>query len=62
MDDTVLDTQSYHVCGMLTVGPNYVVSGPSGNLTLRAGSAVIFRDGFGVEVDGLLTVRVDSLR
>ena len=59
MDDTVLDTQSFNVCGTLTVGPDYVVSGPSGNLTLRAGIAVRLRDGFGVGVDGVLTVGVD---
>ena len=30
-----------------------------GNLTLRAGGAIIFRDGFSVGVDGVLTARVD---
>jgi hypothetical protein len=59
MDDTVLDTQSYHVCDTITAGPNYLVSGPNGNLSLRAGNAVTFRNDFGVEVDGVLTVRVD---
>ena len=59
MDNTVIDTRSYHVCGTLVVGPNYLVSGPSGNLTLRAGNAVVLRSGFGVGVDGSLTVRVD---
>jgi hypothetical protein len=29
------------------------------DLTLRAGNAVIFRNGFSVEVDGILTVSVD---
>ncbi len=59
MDESVLDTQSYHVCDTITVGPDFVVYGPFGRLNLRAGNAIVFRDGFGVEVDGGVTARVD---
>ena len=54
--DTVSDTRSYHVCNTLTVGPDYVVSGPIGDLTLRAGNMVIFLNGFRVGVGGVLRV------
>lgn len=59
-DDTVLNTQVFEVCDTIQVGPNYQVSGPYGNLTLRAGNAVVFRDGASVGVDGQLTVEIDG--
>jgi uncharacterized repeat protein (TIGR01451 family) len=55
-DDTVLDTQSFEVCKTIEVGPNYEVIGPQGFLTLRAGHAVIFRNGASVGIDGRLIV------
>ncbi len=59
MDDTVLDSQSFEVCDTIEVGPNYQVAGPNGFLTLRAGNAVIFKDGASVGIDGTLIVDID---
>jgi hypothetical protein len=59
MDDTVLDEQSYYYCGTITAGPNYAVSGPNGDLTLRAPNGVVLSSGFSVGIGGVLTVRVD---
>ena len=55
-DDTILDTREYEVCHTLTVDPNYAVVGPNGELTLRAGVAVVFGNGFAVLPDGRLVV------
>ncbi len=59
-DDTVLNTQVFEVCDTIEVGLNYQVAGPNGDLTLRAGIAVIFSDGASVGLDGQLTVEIDS--
>jgi hypothetical protein len=58
-DDTVIDSQTFEVCGTIEVGPNYEVGGPNGFLTLRAGDAVIFKDGALVGVDSTLIVDID---
>lgn len=58
-DDTVLGTESYEVCGVLTAGTNYQVLGPSGDLTLRAGEQVVLDGGFSVGLDGKLTIDTD---
>jgi hypothetical protein len=58
-DDTVLDTQVFEVCDTITVGPNYQVVGPNGDLTLRAGVRVVLGDGFSVGVDGRLQIEID---
>ena len=57
-DDTVLDARTFAVCNTIEVGPNYQVMGPSGDLTLQAGS-VVFKDGTSVGLDGSLTVEAD---
>lgn len=59
-DDTVLDTQEFEVCDTIDVGLNYSVAGPNGNLTLRTGNAVILSNGVTVDVDGQLTIEIDS--
>jgi hypothetical protein len=59
-DDTVTGTEVYEVCGTLTVGTNFEVAGPSGDLTLRAGGQVVLDDGFSVGLDGELTVDNDA--
>ena len=55
-DDTILDVRVFEVCDRITVGPNFAVAGPNGDLTLRAGNVVEARDGFSVLVDGRLTI------
>jgi len=54
-DDSVLGVESHKSCYSIDVGPNYVVYGPDGALTLTA-RHVTFNDGFSVNVDGALTV------
>jgi hypothetical protein len=54
-----LDTQVFEACDTIEVGPNYQVSGPNGNLTLRAGKVVVFGDGASVGTDGQLIVEID---
>jgi uncharacterized repeat protein (TIGR01451 family) len=58
-DDTVAGTEFFEVCDTIEVGPNYHVVGPDGNLTLRAGRIVIFRNGAAVTGDGRLTVGIN---
>jgi len=58
-DDTVAGILLFEVCDTLTVGPNYHVAGPNGDLILRAGSEVVFRDGFSIGTDGKLSVEID---
>ena len=58
-DDTVLDTREVEVCDTITVGPNYVVMGPNGALTLRAGVLVMFVNGAEIWTDGSLVVEID---
>ncbi len=60
-DDTVMSAEEFVVCDTITVGPNYGVVGPDGDLLLRAGVAVVFRDGFSIFPDGQLTVRLEPV-
>lgn len=59
-DDTVLETVVYEVCDTITVGPNYQVAGPNGDLTLRAGNKVALGNGSSAGVDGRLTIEIDN--
>lgn len=54
-DDTVLDAQTFAVCGTIEAGPNYGVMGPDGLLNLQA-ALIILKDGFFVGVDGRLVL------
>ncbi len=60
---TVTGSESEDACGTIQAGNlgagDYVVAGPSGNLTLHAGVAVELHNGFRVETGGALTVRAD---
>lgn len=51
-------TESHEECEILA-GPNYTVAGPSGALTLTAGTSVSVFDGFVVETDATLTIGID---
>ncbi|RZV41247.1 MAG: right-handed parallel beta-helix repeat-containing protein [Acidimicrobiales bacterium] len=55
-DDSVGGIETYKSCYSITVGPNFAVYGPGGDLTLTA-RQVLFENGFSVGVDGALTVR-----
>ncbi len=57
-NDTVTNTQTVHVCSIITAGADYGV-GTMGNLTLRAGHSVVFTNDFSVQSGGSLTVRTD---
>jgi len=54
-NETVSDAQVLEACDTISAGPATVVSG-TGELTLRAGTMVVFGDGFSVLSDGRLTV------
>ncbi len=58
-NDTILVPTVVEVCNQITLGPNFAVAGPNGDLTLRAGNVVEARDGFSVLVDGTLTIEID---
>jgi hypothetical protein len=58
-NDTVSDTVVYEVCDIITVGPNYLVAGPDGDLTLRAGGSVVLMNGTTIGAGGRLTVDND---
>jgi len=58
-DDTVTGIELFEVCDTITVGPNYQVAGPNGDLTLRAGNKVVLGEGASVGVDGRLRVEND---
>ena len=51
--------ETFEVCRTIVLGPNVVVWGPDGHLSLIAGRNVNFFDGFEVQVDGTLTVELD---
>ena len=53
-NDSCIDTEAYEACYSITVGPNYGVYGPGGDLMLTA-PLVHFEDGFFVGIDGSLT-------
>ena len=55
-NDTVTDTQEFEVCDTISVGPNYAVNGPNGDLTLRAGGSVVLQNGVSVGAGGVLTI------
>jgi hypothetical protein len=57
--DTLTEVLVVEVCSTITAENNYVVMGPGGDLTLRAGSHVIFGDGFSIIDDGVMTVEID---
>ncbi len=57
-DDTILDTVTEEAC-RIEAGTNYMVAGPDGDLTLRAGEWIRLGDGFSVGVDGQLTLELD---
>ena len=57
-NNTVTGMESFEVCDTLTVGPNYVVQGPNGDLKLKAGKKVVFKGGFSVGTGGKLEVEV----
>ncbi len=54
-NDTVFDPVDFATCDILDVGPNYVVMGPNGDLTLTAGGAVVLNNGFEVRTGGTFT-------
>ena len=58
-DDTVDGELTEGSC-RIVVGPNYHVSGPNGNLTLRAERSIEIGNGFSVGIDGELTLEIDS--
>jgi uncharacterized repeat protein (TIGR01451 family) len=60
-NDTFVDAQEFVACNTITVEPNVSVIGPNGHLTLRAGVAVVFGEGFLVGVDGKLTVSIEPV-
>jgi hypothetical protein len=55
---TVGDTRTFVGCQTVTAEAPFVV-GPTGDVTLQAGAAVILGPGFRVEAGGALTVGVD---
>lgn len=57
-DDTVLAAEDYEAC-QITVGPNYAVIGPFGDLTLRAGREIVLGNDFYVGLDAALTLEID---
>jgi hypothetical protein len=59
-DDTVLTTETAEWCGTIVVGPNWAVGG-HGEVTLRAGQAVILTDGVQVGIDAKLAIEIDPL-
>ncbi len=56
-DDTVDDERTEESCRIL-VGPNYHVTGPNGDLTLRAERSIDIGDGFSVGMDGKLALEI----
>ena len=56
---TVLGVELYEVCTTITAQNNFVVMGPLGDLTLRAGTSVVLGNGFTVTTNGELTVEID---
>ncbi len=57
-DDTIDSTLTEESCE-IEAEMNYMVIGPNGNLTLRAGKTIRLGDGFSVGVDGKLTLELD---
>lgn len=57
---TISTSEVYEACVSIDAGPNFTVLGPSGEVTLRAGSRVILHDGFSVENGGSLRVYIES--
>ncbi len=57
-DDTILTPKIYEACNSITVGPNLMVMGFAGRLSLLAGNTVILGNGTSVGVDGSLTVTI----
>jgi len=57
-DDTVEEELTEQSC-RIQMGSNYYVTGPNGNLTLRAARYIKISDGFSVGMDGELTLEID---
>ncbi|MFQ5526367.1 MAG: hypothetical protein ACE5GX_08915 [Thermoanaerobaculia bacterium] len=55
----MIDTQTFEVCDTIEVGPGYEVQAPSGDLMLRAGTAVIFANGTVIETGCHVRVEID---
>ena len=57
--DVVLTAQTHEVCNTISVKQHYLVLGPNGALTLRAGFSVVIFDGVEIGPDGRLVVEID---
>jgi hypothetical protein len=57
-DAILMSTAVYEECE-IRVGPNYVVAGPSGDLTVTSGTSVTLFDGFAVEAEGEAIISID---
>jgi hypothetical protein len=56
--ETVYGTETREHCQQIVLGPDFVVAG-TGNLTLRAGSAVQLGNDTSVDTDGQLAIEID---
>lgn len=56
--DTINMAKTEEAC-QIEAGSNYMVVGPNGDLTLRAGRVIRLTDGFSVGADGQLTLELD---
>ena len=61
LSDETIDAEVTEESCRIDVGPNYQVSGPSGDLTLRAGREIRVGNGFEVGLDGTATFELDPL-
>jgi hypothetical protein len=56
--ETVTGSEAWEACGYISAGPSFLVAG-SGEARMVAGSSVVLRNGFSVEVDGRLELLID---
>lgn len=48
-NQTISSSQVFEACNSITVGPNVTITGPNGNITLRAGQKIAFKNGFSMQ-------------